>query len=48
VPAIDLLAGTGAVREAIDAGRPLDAVMEIACRGREVYEGAREEALLYG
>jgi uncharacterized protein YbbC (DUF1343 family) len=47
VPAIDLLTGTGAVREAIDAGRPLDAVMEVACRGTEVYEGAREGALLY-
>jgi hypothetical protein len=47
VPAIDLLAGTPAVREAIDAGRPLDAVMEIACRGREVYDGARVGALLY-
>ncbi len=47
VQAIDLLTGTGAVREAIDAGRPLDAVMQIACTGPEVYDGARDRALLY-
>lgn len=47
VPAIDLLTGQPAVRHAIDAGATLDAVMQIACTGREVYDTARNQALLY-
>jgi uncharacterized protein YbbC (DUF1343 family) len=47
VPAIDLLTGFAAVREAIDAGRALDAVATIAGRGRERYEAGRDAALLY-
>jgi uncharacterized protein YbbC (DUF1343 family) len=45
--AIDLLTGYAAVREAIDAGRDLDAVAAIAGRGRERYEAGRDAALLY-
>lgn len=47
VPAIDLLTGDPAVREAIDAGRDLDAVWAIACRGTEAYAAGRAAALLY-
>jgi uncharacterized protein YbbC (DUF1343 family) len=47
VPAIDLLTGRRAVREAIDAGADLDAVMQIACTGTETYDAGRSEALLY-
>jgi uncharacterized protein YbbC (DUF1343 family) len=47
VPAIDLLTGFAAVREAIDAGRALDAVAAIAGRGSERYEAGRDAALLY-
>ncbi len=47
VPAIDLLTGNNAVREAIDAGESLDAVMQIACSGTEAYDAGREAALLY-
>ncbi len=47
VPAIDLLTGRTAVREAIDAGADLDAVMALACGGADVYERGRPAALLY-
>jgi uncharacterized protein YbbC (DUF1343 family) len=47
VPAIDLLTGKPAVREAIDGGADLDAVMRIACTGTEVYDAGRDAALLY-
>jgi len=47
VPAVDLLTGDPAVREAIDAGRSLDAVAALACRGTEVYTANRAAALLY-
>jgi uncharacterized protein YbbC (DUF1343 family) len=47
VPAIDLLTGRPAVRQAIDAGQGLDAVMAIACAGTDAYAGGRAAALLY-
>lgn len=47
VPAIDLLTGKPAVREAIDAGRDLDAVAALAAGGTETYEAGRDAALLY-
>ena len=47
VPAIDLLTGKPAVREAIDAGEGLDAVAAVAAGGTEVYDAGREAALLY-
>jgi uncharacterized protein YbbC (DUF1343 family) len=47
VPAIDLLTGHPAVRQAIDAGEELDRVMAIACAGTEVYDAGRNKALLY-
>jgi uncharacterized protein YbbC (DUF1343 family) len=47
VPAVDLLTGKPAVREAIDAGRDLDTVMRIACTGTEAYDAGRDRALLY-
>ncbi|MBI5506976.1 MAG: DUF1343 domain-containing protein [Deltaproteobacteria bacterium] len=47
VPAIDLLTGKPAVREAIDAGRSLDEVVELACGGTDAYDAGREAALLY-
>jgi uncharacterized protein YbbC (DUF1343 family) len=47
VPVIDLLTGDPAVREAIDAGRDLDAVSAIACRGTQAYDAGRATALLY-
>ena len=47
VPAIDLLTGDPAVREAIDAGRDLDAVALLASSGAEKYVGGRAAALLY-
>ncbi len=47
VPAIDLLTGKAAVREAIDAGEGLDAVAAVAAGGTEVYDAGREAALLY-
>jgi uncharacterized protein YbbC (DUF1343 family) len=48
VPAIDLLTGRPAVREAIDAGKNLDTVWRLACAGRERYDAGRDAALLYG
>jgi len=47
VPAIDLLTGKPSVREAIDAGRDLDAVAALAAGGTEAYEAGRKAALLY-
>jgi uncharacterized protein YbbC (DUF1343 family) len=47
VPAIDLLAGTAAVRKAIDASKDLDSVMQIACSGTDAYDAGRDGALLY-
>ncbi|TFH24750.1 MAG: DUF1343 domain-containing protein [Myxococcales bacterium] len=47
VPAIDLLTGKRAVREAIDAGADLDAVMAVAAGGTEAYDAGRGAALLY-
>ena len=47
VPAIDLLTGRPAVRQAIDGGAPLDEVARIAGGGTERYDSGRESALLY-
>lgn len=47
VPAIDLLAGTPAVRETIDAGASFEAVLTAATFGTERFEAARPRALLY-
>ncbi len=46
-PAVDLLTGTPAVREAVDAGRPFEAVLAAATFGTERYDAARGRALLY-
>ena len=47
VPAIDLLTGRAAVREAIERGEDLDHVMRIATGGLEAYTAGRSRALLY-
>ncbi len=47
VPAIDLLTGRPAVREAVDGGADLDDVVRIACDGTELYDAGRGQALLY-
>jgi uncharacterized protein YbbC (DUF1343 family) len=47
VPAVDLLTGTPAVREAIDAGAPFEAVLAAATFGTERFDAARPRALLY-
>ncbi|MDE0031446.1 MAG: DUF1343 domain-containing protein [Deltaproteobacteria bacterium] len=47
VPAIDLLTGRPAVRQAIDGGAGLDEVVRIARGGTEVYDAGREKAMLY-
>jgi uncharacterized protein YbbC (DUF1343 family) len=47
VPAIDLLTGLPAVREAIDRGADVEAVVQIACTGTERYAAGRDAALLY-
>jgi uncharacterized protein YbbC (DUF1343 family) len=47
VPAIDLLTGKAAVREAIDQGANLEAVARIAGGGTESYDAGRDGALLY-
>jgi hypothetical protein len=48
VPAIDLLTGNPAVREAIDAGQDLDTVAGLACKGTDAFDAGRDAALLYG
>ncbi len=47
VPAIDLLTGRPAVRQAIDSGANLDELLRIACDGTELYDSGRGNALLY-
>ena len=47
VPAIDMLTGKPAVREAIDGGADLDAVARLAAGGTELYDAGRQAALLY-
>ena len=47
VPAIDLLTGRAAVRQAIDGGAALDEVVRIACGGTQLYDSGRDGALLY-
>ena len=47
VPAIDLLTGRPAVRQAIDRGAALDEVVRIACGGTGLYDSGRDRALLY-
>mgnify|MGYP001272945306 CR=1 FL=1 len=47
VPAIDLLTGKPAVREAIDAGADVETVVRVACTGTERYDDGRGAALLY-
>ena len=47
VPAIDLLTGSPAVRQAIDGGVTLDEVVRIARGGTELYDAGRDRALLY-
>lgn len=47
VPAIDLLTGHPAVREAIDAGLPFDEIVRLAAEGTEVFDAGRDAALLY-
>jgi uncharacterized protein YbbC (DUF1343 family) len=47
VLAIDLLTGKPSVREAIDRGEDLYAVMHLACTGTDEYEAGRAKALLY-
>ena len=47
VPAIDLLTGSPAVRQAIDGGVTLDEVVRIARGGTELYDSGRDRALLY-
>jgi uncharacterized protein YbbC (DUF1343 family) len=47
VPAIDMLTGIPAVREAIDAGRDLESVATLALTGADRYRSGRNAALLY-
>jgi uncharacterized protein YbbC (DUF1343 family) len=47
VPAIDLLTGHPGVRQAVDAGEPLDKIMATATFGTEKYTSGRSTALLY-
>jgi uncharacterized protein YbbC (DUF1343 family) len=47
VPAIDLLTGKPAVREAIDRGTTVDEVRRLACTGTARYDEGRSAALLY-
>ncbi len=47
VPAIDLLTGYPAVREAIDAGAPFDDIAALSTAGKERYDAGRPAALLY-
>ena len=47
VPAIDLLTGRAAVRQAIDRGADLEDVVRAATGGTELYDAGRGKALLY-
>ncbi len=47
VPAIDLLTGRAAVRQAIDGGATLEDVVRAAGGGTELYDAGRGKALLY-
>lgn len=47
VPAIDLLTGKRAVREAIERGEAFETVLTAACTGTEIYDAGRDQALLY-
>lgn len=47
VPAVDLLTGITAVREAIDAGAPFNEVWRLAQSGTEAFQAGRPAALLY-
>lgn len=47
VPAIDLLTGRTAVRQAIDEGAALEDVVRAASGGTEMYDAGRGKALLY-
>lgn len=47
VPAIDLLTGRAAVRQAIDEGATLEDVVRAASGGTELYDAGRGKALLY-
>lgn len=47
VPAIDLLTGRAAVRQAIDEGAALEDVVRAATGGTELYDAGRGKALLY-
>jgi len=47
VPAIDLLTGYPAVREAIDAGALFEDIVTLSAAGRERYDAGRATALLY-
>ena len=47
VPAIDLLTGNPQIRDAIDAGAPLDRIRSLAAVGRNAYDHGRDAALLY-
>ena len=47
VPAVDLLTGRPAVRQAIDGGATLDEVARAACGGTGLYDAGRDAALLY-
>lgn len=47
VPAIDLLTGRAAVRQAIDEGAALEDVVRAASGGTELYDAGRGKALLY-
>ena len=47
VPAIDLLTGRAAVRQAIDGGAALEDVVRAASGGTELYDAGRGKALLY-
>ncbi len=47
VPAIDLLTGRAAVRQAIDRGAALEDVVRAATGGTDLYDAGRGKALLY-
>ncbi len=47
VPAMDLLTGHRGVREGIEAGQSLEAVMKTATFGTGQYDAGRGDALLY-